>query len=185
MLHAAFVPVAAALASTGASPATTTPPPPDPGARVVKIARTFLHTPYVWGGESRRTGVDCSGLVVAVYRKLGIELPHQSDELWHSLHRVKRLRLGDILAFGSGGSSGHVGIFIGHGRFIHAVGAGKGVRIGYLHGAHRHRGFLGAVRPKLRLRAARQAGNAVEHAHSVLYSGQRIHDRDAQGGTAL
>ena len=110
---------------------------------MVKIARTFLHTPYAWGGESRESGVDCSGLVVAVYRKLGLELPHQSDQLWHSLPRVKHLRKGDVVAFGSGDSSGHVGIYIGHGRFIHAVGEGKGVRIGFLRGAHAHRGYLG------------------------------------------
>jgi cell wall-associated NlpC family hydrolase len=181
MLHAAFVPVAAALASTGVPYASA--PAPDPGARVVKIARTFLHTPYAWGGESRRTGVDCSGLVVAVYRKLGLELPHQSDQLWHSLRRVKKLRKGDIVAFGSGGSSGHVGIYIGSGKFIHAVGRGKGVKIGFLHGSHKHRGYLGAVRPKLAV--TRNAGNAVEHARTVFVGRQWIHDRDPQYGTAL
>jgi probable lipoprotein NlpC len=72
---------------------------------------------------------------------------------------VKRLRKGDIVAFGSGGYSSHVGIYIGHGRFIHAVGAGKGVQIGWLRGSHKHRGFLGAVRPKLH--RARQTSDAV------------------------
>ena len=156
MLPAVFVPVAVALTTAGTSHApvhkTTT------GDRVVKIARTFLHSPYVWGGESL-SGVDCSGLVVAVYRKVGVKLPHQSDQLWHGLHRVKRLRKGDIVAFGSGGYSSHVGIYIGHGRFIHAVGAGKGVQIGWLRGSHKHRGFLGAVRPKLH--RARQTSHAV------------------------
>jgi cell wall-associated NlpC family hydrolase len=173
MLPAAFVPVAAVLAATGVPHAST--PTSDPGARVVKIARTFLHTPYSWGGESRSSGVDCSGLVVAVYRRLGVELPHQSDVLWHSLHRVKHLRKGDILAFGSGGSSGHVGLYIGGGRFIHAVGRGKGVRIGFLHGKRAHGGYLGAVRPKLK--AARKAGNAVEHARAVVVRGAGIHHR--------
>jgi cell wall-associated NlpC family hydrolase len=175
MLHAAFAPVAAALAATGVPHAST--PAPDTGARVVKIARTFLHTPYAWGGESRTSGVDCSGLVVAVYRKLGVKLPHQSDQLWKSLYRVKKLRKGDIVAFGSGGSSGHVGIYIGAGRFIHAVGRGKGVRIGYLHGKRAHRGYLGAVRPKMKLKATRQAGDAVEHAGAVVVRGAGVHHR--------
>jgi cell wall-associated NlpC family hydrolase len=183
MLPAALVPVAAVLASTGVPHATT--PAPDSGARVAKIARTFLHTPYVWGGESRRTGVDCSGLVVAVYRALGLELPHQSDQLWKSLPRVKHLRKGDIVAFGSGGSSGHVGIYIGAGRFISAVGRGKGVRIGFLRGSRAHRGYLGAVRPKLRLAVTRKAGDALQHAPTVFVSGQWIHDRDAQYGPVL
>lgn len=178
MLHAALAPVAAVLATTGVPHAST--PAPAPGARAVKIARTFLHTPYAWGGESRSTGVDCSGLVVAVYRKLGVELPHQSNVLWKSLHRVQKLHKGDIVAFGSGGSSGHVGIYIGAGRFIHAVGRGKGVRIGYLHGKRAHRGYLGAVRPKLKLQVTRQAGNAVEHAGAVLVRGTGIHHRYAK-----
>ena len=156
MLPAVFVPVAVALTTAGTSHAPVHHP--TTGDRVVRIARTFLHSPYVWGGESL-SGVDCSGLVVAVYRKVGVKLPHQSDQLWHGLHRVKRLRKGDIVAFGSGGYSSHVGIYIGHGRFIHAVGAGKGVRIGWLRGSHKHRGFLGAVRPKLH--RARQTSDAV------------------------
>ncbi len=176
MLPAALAPVAAVLATTGVPLAST--PAPDPGAPVVKIARTFLQTPYAWGGESRSRGVDCSGLVVAVYRKLGVELPHQSDVLWKSLYRVKHLRKGDIVAFGGGGSSGHVGIYIGAGRFIHAVGRGKGVRIGYLRGKRAHRGYVGAVRPKVRLKVTRQAGNAVEHARAVVVRGGGVHHRD-------
>lgn len=156
MLPAVFVPVAVALASTGGSHATVHHQ--RTGDRAVRIARTFLHSPYVWGGESL-SGVDCSGLVVAVYRRLGVTLPHQSDQLWHSLRHVRTLRKGDILAFGSGGYSSHVGLYIGHGRFIHAVGAGKGVQIGWLHGRHAHRNYLGAVRP--RLHRARQASDAA------------------------
>jgi probable lipoprotein NlpC len=146
MLPAVFVPVAIAIATTGAPHA---PAHHDrTGEKAVRIARRFLHSPYVWGGESLG-GVDCSGLVVAVYRRLGVTLPHQSDQLWHTLRRVRRLRRGDIVAFGAGGYSSHVGLYIGHGRFIHAVGAGKGVQIGWLYGSHAHRGYLGAVRPRL------------------------------------
>jgi|tagenome__1003787_1003787.scaffolds.fasta_scaffold20514914_2 cell wall-associated NlpC family hydrolase len=180
MLPAVFVPVAVVLASTGTTHAPSRPA--DTGDRVERIARTFLRTPYVWGGESR-SGVDCSGLVVAVYRRLGVKLPHQSDQLWHGLFRVRKLRKGDVVAFGSHGYSSHVGIYIGHGRFIHAVGAGKGVQIGWLHGRHAHRGYLGAVRPKVRLRRARQAGDAVQHATAVLRGGERVHHRDPEHGT--
>ena len=105
-----------------------------------KVVRDRPHVPPLAVRLGRRepwSGVDCSGLVVAVYRRLGVKLPHQSDELWHSLYRVRTLRKGDIVAFGSSGYSGHVGLYIGHGRFIHAVGAGKGVQIGWLHGAPR------------------------------------------------
>jgi cell wall-associated NlpC family hydrolase len=180
MLPAVFVPVAVALASTGTTHAPARPAAT--GDKVVRIARTFLRTPYVWGGESR-SGVDCSGLVVAVYRRLGVKLPHQSDQLWHGLYRVKKLRKGDVVAFGSGGYSGHVGIYIGHGRFIHAVGAGKGVQIGFLHGRRAHRGYLGAVRPKVRLHRASETGHAVQHATAVVRGGERVHHRDPEHGT--
>ncbi len=159
MLPAVFVPVALVVASTGGSHAPAPVRHQHTGDKVVRIARTFLHSPYVWGGESL-SGVDCSGLVVAVYRRVGVKLPHQSDELWRSLRRVRTLRKGDIVAFGSNGYSSHVGLYIGHGRFIHAVGAGKGVQIGWLRGRHAHRGYLGAVRPKVRLHRPRQARDA-------------------------
>jgi hypothetical protein len=129
------------------------------GARAARAARTWVGAPYAWGGSSR-SGVDCSGLVVAVYGRLGVHLPHQSDQLWHGLNRVKHLRLGDILAFGSGGSSGHVGIYIGHGRFVDAVGVGRGVQIGHLWGAGRHTGFLGAVRVRVHKRRPAKGGKS-------------------------
>ena len=122
------------------------------GARAARAARTWVGVRYAWGG-STRSGVDCSGLVVAVYGPLGVSVPHQSDQLWHGLPHVRRLHLGDILAFGRGGTSDHVGIYIGHGRFVHAVGAGKGVQIGHLRGRFRHPNFLGAVRVRIRQHA--------------------------------
>lgn len=80
---------------------------------------------------------------------------------------------------------GVVGIYIGAGRFIHAVGRGKGVRIGDLHGKRAHRGYLGAVRPKVRLKVTRQAGNAVEHARAVVVRGAGVHHRDPKDGLIL
>ncbi len=172
MLDTALVPVAVALASTGVSHAPT--PPPSAGERAAVIARTYIDTPYVWAGASRR-GVDCSGLVVAVYRSLGVDLPHQSNVLWQTLPRVKRLRKGDILAFGSGGTSDHVGIYLGGGRFIGASGASRGVRIGRL-GARED--LLGAVRPRLHVR--RKPRQAVQQPAAILRLGQWIHDGDPQ-----
>jgi cell wall-associated NlpC family hydrolase len=173
MLDTALVPVAVVLASTGVSHAPA--PPPAPGVKAARIARTYIDTPYVWAGASRR-GVDCSGLVVAVYRSLGVELPHQSNVLWQTLPRVKRLRKGDILAFGSGDTSDHVGIYLGDGRFIGASGASRGVRIGRLSARD---DLLGAVRP--RLKARRKVRQAVQQPRAVLRLGQWIHDGDAQG----
>ena len=76
---------------------------------------------------SPRTGFDCSGLVVFVYRHFGVSLPH--DTVWQlsTGRHVPRRRLlpGDLLFFGLG----HVGLYAGHGRFIHAPHTGARVRI--------------------------------------------------------
>ena len=162
---AAFVPVAVAAAA-GLPHAPQPAPTTTRGDHAARIARTYLKTPYVWGGAST-TGVDCSGLVYAVYRRLGVTVPHQSQELWTRLHRVHRPQPGDILAFGGAGYSDHVGIYLGRNRFIHAVGAGKGVQIGYLHGRKRHRGYLGAVRPA----ASRSSASSSARPSSALVSG--------------
>ena len=113
MLPAAFAPVAAVLAYDRCS-ARLVPPHPTPGARVVKIARTFLHTPYALG---RREPLDRRRLL----RPRGRGLPQARRRAARTsrtssgtrCYRVKKLRKGDIVAFGSGGSSGHVGIYIG------------------------------------------------------------------------
>src|SRR2546430_2358787 len=47
--------------------------------RVVAFARRQLGVPYRWGGISRRTGFDCSGLVYASYRSIGRKLPHSTS----------------------------------------------------------------------------------------------------------
>src|SRR3954454_7022658 len=52
--------------------------PARPAERVVAFARRQIGVPYSWGGISRRTGFDCSGLVYAAYRSIGRTLPHST-----------------------------------------------------------------------------------------------------------
>jgi cell wall-associated NlpC family hydrolase len=102
------------------------------GNRVVAYARHFLGIPYSWGGTSPRTGFDCSGLVRFVYGHFGISLPHSSwADLAHG-RRVARssLRPGDLVFFYG---AGHVGIYVGHGRFIDAPRSGTRVRFSTMH----------------------------------------------------
>ena len=98
------------------------------GDHVAAYARHFIGVPYSWGGTTPRTGFDCSGLVRFVYRRFGIRLPHSS---WADLsygRRISRrsLRPGDLVFFYG---AGHVGIYVGHGRFIDAPHTGARVRI--------------------------------------------------------
>ena len=97
-------------------------------ARIVKYARKFIGVRYVYGGTSPRTGFDCSGFVRFVYAHFGIDLPHYSGgqfELGRSVSR-DALRPGDLVFFDG---LGHVGLYIGDGRFIHAPHTGTTVSI--------------------------------------------------------
>ena len=113
------------------------------GLSVVSYARHFIGTPYSWGGTSPRTGFDCSGLVRFVYRRFGIRLPHSSwADLGHG-HRVdgrRWLRPGDLVFFYG---AGHVGIYVGHDRFIDAPHSGARVMISTMNA---YSGYYGARR---------------------------------------
>jgi cell wall-associated NlpC family hydrolase len=115
------------------------------GHRVVTYARHFLGVRYSWGGTSPRGGFDCSGLVRFVYGHFGIVLPHSSfADLLHG-HRVGRrsLRPGDLVFFAG---DSHVGIYIGHGRFIHAPHSGTVVSITTMHSGWYGAAYDGARR---------------------------------------
>jgi cell wall-associated NlpC family hydrolase len=126
-----------ALAGIGASATQAAPTKQqtrvEVGNEVVRYAKTFLGVPYRWGGTSPRSGFDCSGLVAFVYRHFGISLPHYTGAQFAEGRHILRQKLmpGDLVFFFG---VEHVGVYVGHGRFIHAPHAGARVRIDSLHG---------------------------------------------------
>ena len=92
------------------------------------------------------------------------------DTLWHTLPRVKDLRAGDLVAFGTGDYAGHIGIYAGHDRFVNAVGVGRGVRIGRLHGPDAHANYLAPCRPQVSKRVRVHERPAPQAAPLVPYT---------------
>jgi cell wall-associated NlpC family hydrolase len=103
-------------------------PAPTRGERAVKIALEAVGTPYQWGGESPATGFDCSGLVRWAYGRVGVDLPHNSYALYSEGRRVPEsgMQAGDILFFEG---LGHVGLYLGRGRMVHAPQTGRNVEV--------------------------------------------------------
>ena len=100
--------------------------------RVVPTAEHYIGTPYRYGGDSPRSGFDCSGFVQYVYGLQGVNLPRTSRQMAGSGIAVtpsaRSLAVGDLLLFSQGGRISHVAIYAGSGRFIHSSSSGNGVR---------------------------------------------------------
>lgn len=114
---------------------------------LVRSAQSFLGVPYLWGGTSVETGFDCSGLTMTVYQLNGFDLPRTSREQFAVGNPVDRsaLEKGDLLFFSRGGGRvSHVGIYAGNGRFIHAAGRGKRIRMDNLSKGLYSRMYVGA-----------------------------------------
>jgi cell wall-associated NlpC family hydrolase len=103
-------------------------PKPTLGQRAARIAVKAVGVPYRWGGSSPSTGFDCSGLVSWAYGRLGVALPHSSYALYDRGRRVPlaRLKAGDMLFFSG---LGHVGLYVGRGRMVHAPRSGRLVEV--------------------------------------------------------
>jgi cell wall-associated NlpC family hydrolase len=102
-------------------------------------AIALVGTPYHWGGNTPESGFDCSGLVGYVYRDAaGVGLPRTSidlSELGERKLAIDSLQSGDLVFFKDGRRIGHVGIFVGERRFVHAPNSGGTVRLDSLDGA--------------------------------------------------
>lgn len=144
-----------AAVQPGASVPSATPsatPPSAKGKRAVNLASHFLGIPYVWGGESTK-GFDCSGLLQYVWAKQGVTIPRTTYEQFTTGSPVNanQLQPGDAVFFKGSDSKtvngrvlpGHVGIYLGGGKYIQAPHTGSTVQISSLANA---KDFMGARR---------------------------------------
>jgi peptidoglycan endopeptidase LytF len=117
--------------------------------KLARAARHFLGLPYRWGGMSERRGMDCSGLVKALFATLHIDLPRTSREQFNAGENVavENLQAGDLIFFSSDGMTpNHVGLYIGGSRFVHAERKAGRVIITDLNQPWYVKHFLGARR---------------------------------------
>lgn len=100
--------------------------------QLVQTAAAYLGIPYLWGGSSPATGMDCSGFTRFVFMQHGVNLPHYA--LYQSQMGVEvslaDVQPGDLLAFGH--PVHHVGIYIGDGLFIQSPRTGDVIKISKL-----------------------------------------------------
>jgi peptidoglycan DL-endopeptidase LytE len=116
---------------------------------VVQAAYRNLGARYVYGA-SRPGGFDCSGFTMYVMRQFGVSLPHSSSAQSRMGRSVSRSNLqpGDLVFFSRGtqGVIGHVGLYIGNGRMIHASTPSTGVIVSSLSEPYYASRYLGARR---------------------------------------
>ena len=96
------------------------------GSAIADFATQFVGNPYVWGGTSLTNGADCSGFVQSVYANYGIDLPRTSYDQMYAGTEVSYAdaQAGDLICYG-----GHVAIYLGDGKIVHASNSVDGIKI--------------------------------------------------------
>lgn len=95
-------------------------------SELIAYAEQFVGKPYVWGGTDPHTGADCSGYIQYVYAHFGISIPRTSYLQRFAGREVsfENAKPGDIICY-----EGHVALYYGNNRILHAKGRDYGIVI--------------------------------------------------------
>ena len=97
-------------------------------AEMVAYAKQFLGNPYVYGGTSLTNGTDCSGFTMRIYEHFGYSIPRAGGQrTFGKLIKVSEAQPGDLVFY-----EGHVTMYIGDGKVIHASSERTGIIISSL-----------------------------------------------------
>ncbi len=134
--------------STTSTP--STPDTPSSSSSIVSYAKSFLGCSYVYGAAGPNS-FDCSGFTKYVYAHFGKSIPRSSASQYASCTKISKssLRAGDLVFFSnssSGGSVGHVAIYMGNGQIIHAANSSRGVCTDSLNSSYYTSHYIGAGR---------------------------------------
>lgn len=120
---------------TSNSATTTTTPATGSVSTVIGFLKAQVGDAYVLGATGPNAW-DCSSLVQAAFKQVGVDLPRvsQDQSMQGTEVSLSNLQVGDILYWGSKGSAYHVGVYIGDGQYLDAANPSKGVVIQDLSG---------------------------------------------------
>ncbi len=117
--------------------------------RLLSCLELLRATPYVFGGDNLKYGLDCSSFTMFVYRHLGVDIPRtaRGQFKFGIPITVNKLKIGDLVFFRTYANfPSHVGIYIGNGKFLNFSSSNHGLAIASLSNPYFRKRFIGARR---------------------------------------
>ena len=131
--------------SSGGTGGTYTGPASGSARKALDFAYAQLGKPYQYGAEGPGS-YDCSGLTMKAWAAAGVNITRTTNSQYAATKRVAKSNLqpGDLVFFNS---LGHVGMYVGGGKMIHAPSTGKNVQIVSITSGYYLNGYYGSGRP--------------------------------------